>query len=150
MAHQPDRGQPPPPGPQPVHVDGAALAERTFYDAVGGEETFRRVVAAFYARVPHDPVLSRIYDLDDLAGAEERLRLFLIQYWGGPRTYSETRGHPRLRMRHVRFRIDAAARDAWLAAMAAAIDEVGLAPRPRQVLWDYLTMAADSLVNAPG
>ncbi len=149
MGHQPDSAASPPPRSQPVHVEGAATGERTFYDLVGGEATFRRIVAAFYARVPHDPVLSRIYDLDDLAGAEERLRLFLMQYWGGPRTYSDTRGHPRLRMRHVRFHIDAQARDAWLSAMAAAIDEVGLPDRARAVLWDYLTMAAESLVNAP-
>ncbi len=149
MRHQPDAGAPQPPRPQPVRVDGVASAEQTFYDVVGGEQTFRRLVAAFYARVPGDPVLSRLYDLGDLAGAEERLRLFLIQYWGGPRTYSETRGHPRLRMRHVRFRIDAEARDAWLAAMSAAIDEVGLEGAARQVLWEYLTMAAESLVNAP-
>ncbi len=77
----------------------------TFYEAVGGEETFRRLVHRFYAGVATDPVLRPLYPEPDLSGAEERLRMFLVQYWGGPRTYSEQRGHPRLRMRHVPFRI---------------------------------------------
>jgi hemoglobin len=121
----------------------------TFFDAVGGHATFQRLIDAFYARVATDPVLRPLYPEEDLRPAAERLRMFLEQYWGGPHTYNEVRGHPRLRGRHVPFRIDAAARDAWLANMRAAIDEIGLAPAADKVLWDYLTVAADMLVNAP-
>ncbi len=135
--------------PQPVRREGAPPAELTFYDAVGGEETFRRIVAGFYRRVPTDPVLSAVYDLDDLEGAEERLRLFLVQYWGGPRTYSELRGHPRLRMRHVRFRIGSAERDAWLRHMLAAVDTRSAPPQDAQAMRDYFHASAFSLVNQP-
>jgi hemoglobin len=135
------------PGPQPISIDGA-VEGATFFDAVGGHETFARLVSAFYARVADDPVLRPIYPEEDLRGAEQRLRLFLEQYWGGPHTYSELRGHPRLRARHAPFRIDRAAHDAWLARMREALAEVGLAPAADKVLWDYLTVAADMLVNA--
>lgn len=134
------------PGPQPVSVEGA-VEGATFYDAVGGHATFQRLVAAFYARVAEDQVLRPIYPEDDLGPAAERLRMFLEQYWGGPHTYNEVRGHPRLRARHAPFHIDAAARDAWLANMRAAMDEIGFAPEADKVLWDYLTVAADMLVN---
>jgi hemoglobin len=120
----------------------------TLYDAVGGEETFRRLVHRFYAGVATDPVLRPLYPEADLSGAEERLRMFLVQYWGGPRTYSEQRGHPRLRMRHMPFRIGLAERDAWLRHMRAAVDDLGLAPAAETLLWDYLVMAAGSLVNS--
>ena len=119
----------------------------TFYEAVGGEDTFRRLVHRFYQGVAEDPVLMAVYPADDLEGAEERLRMFLMQYWGGPRTYSERRGHPRLRMRHVPFRIGPRERDAWLARMRAAIDELELPEQAETLLWDYLVMAAQSLVN---
>jgi hemoglobin len=132
---------------QPVSIEGA-VEGATFFDAVGGHETFQRLISAFYARVPTDAVLRPLYPEEDLGPAAERLRMFLEQYWGGPHTYSEVRGHPRLRARHVPFRIDAAARDAWLANMRAALDEVALAPEADRVLWDYLTSAADMLVNA--
>jgi hemoglobin len=122
----------------------------TFYAAVGGEETFRRLVDAFYAGVAEDPVLRAIYPEDDLGPAAERLRMFLVQYWGGPTTYSQQRGHPRLRMRHAPFPINAAARDAWLRHMRAALDELELAPEHEAVLWQYLRSAADSLRNLPG
>jgi len=122
----------------------------TFYAVVGGEDTFRRLVDAFYAGVAEDPVLRRLYPEDDLGPASERLRMFLIQYWGGPGTYSEQRGHPRLRMRHAGFAIGVAARDAWLARMRAAVDSIDLAPAHERVLWDYLVSAADSLRNLPG
>src|SRR5215468_6472681 len=98
----------------------------TFYDAVGGEETFTRLVRRFYQEVAADPVLRAVYPAKNLGPAEEHLRLFLIQYWGGPSTYNELRGHPRLRMRHVRFRIGEAERDAWLRHMRTALDELGL------------------------
>jgi hemoglobin len=120
----------------------------TFFDAVGGHPTFQRLVDAFYARVEKDPVLRPIYPEDELGPAAERLRMFLEQYWGGPHTYNEVRGHPRLRARHAPFRVDAAARDAWLANMREAMDEVGFAPEADRVLWDYMTVAADMLVNA--
>src|ERR671911_660761 len=119
----------------------------TFYDAVGGEPTFRRLVAGFYRRVATDPVLRPLYPDEDLAGAEERLRLFLMQYWGGPRTYSDARGHPRLPMRHAPFAVTPAARDAWLRHMRAAVDELALAEPYRTQLWDYLEYAAQSMVN---
>ncbi|MFD0902758.1 globin [Actinomadura sediminis] len=121
----------------------------TFYEAVGGEETFRRLVHRFYQGVAEDPDLRALYPEEDLGPAEERLRLFLIQYWGGPNTYSRQRGHPRLRMRHVPFVIGEAERDAWLRHMRVAVDELELPPELEQMLWNYFTMAANSLVNAP-
>ncbi len=120
---------------------------QTFYDAVGGAETFRKLIAAFYRRVPDDPVLGAMYPADDLAGGEERVRKLLEQYWGGPRTYSDLRGHPRLRMRHVRFAVAPTARDRWLGLMRAALDEVGMDPDRDQEIWTYLVMAAHSMVN---
>jgi hemoglobin len=144
----------PRPFPVPgIGKNGAMLPEDrsdTFYAAVGGEETFRRLVEEFYAGVAQDPVLRPLYPEDDLGPAAERLRMFLVQYWGGPTTYSERRGHPRLRMRHAPFPIGQTERDAWLARMRTALDSLGLAPAHEQVLWDYLTSAADSLRNRPG
>nr|PZN42199.1 MAG: globin [Actinomycetota bacterium] len=124
-------------------------APQTFYEAVGGEETFRKLVRRFYEGVAKDPLLRPLYPEEDLSGAEERLRLFLMQYWGGPRTYSERRGHPRLRMRHAPFAIGEAERDAWLKHMYDAVQELKLAPELEQQLWDYLVYAAHSLVNTP-
>jgi hemoglobin len=123
--------------------------EPSLYEAVGGEETFRRLVSAFYQGVAGDPELRPVYPSEDLGPAEEHLRLFLIQYWGGPGTYSERRGHPRLRMRHVHFAIGEAERDAWLRHMRAALDELALEEAYDAQLWDYLVMAAHSLVNRP-
>ena len=119
----------------------------SFYAAVGGHETFVRLVDAFYAGVADDPVLRPMYPPGDLAPAAERLTLFLEQYWGGPTTYSETRGHPRLRMRHAGFRVDPDARDHWLAHMRAALDTLDLSPLHRGQLWDYLERVAHSLLN---
>jgi len=133
-----------------VHSDQDVTQAATLYEAVGGEKTFRRLVDTFYAGVAADPVLRSIYPEDDLGPAAERLRLFLIQYWGGPSTYSQTRGHPRLRMRHAPFAVNAAARDAWLAHMRAALDTLDLAPEHEQALWRYFTSAAESLRNTPG
>ena len=101
----------------------------SFYEAVGGEEFFTRLVHRFYQGVAEDPVLRPVYPAKDLGPAEEHLRLFLMQYWGGPRTYDELRGHPRLRMRHARFTIGEAERDAWLHHMRVALDEAEPAPR---------------------
>ena len=125
----------------------AAEPERSFYEAVGGEETFTRLVSRFYAEVESDPLLRPVYPSRDLGPAAEHLRLFLIQYWGGPGTYSERRGHPRLRMRHARFSIGEAERDAWLRHMRTALDEIALDPAHDEELWEYLVMAAHSLVN---
>ena len=119
----------------------------TFYHAVGGEPTFRRLVAGFYRRVATDPVLRPLYPEEDLSGAEERLRLFLMQYWGGPGTYSERRGHPALRMRHAPFAIGPAERDAWLRNMTAAVEDLELPPELAAPLLDYLRMAANAMVN---
>ena len=122
-------------------------AAPTFYDAVGGEETFRRLVHRFYQGVADDPVLRPLYPEQDLSGAEDRLRMFLVQYWGGPRTYQEQRGHPRLRMRHVPFAIGEAERDAWLRHMREAVDSLGLPAEQAAPLWSYLEMAAHSMQN---
>jgi hemoglobin len=122
----------------------------TFYEAVGGEETFTRLVRRFYEEVKGDPVLLATYPTpQDLGPAEEHLRLFLIQYWGGPTTYNELRGHPRLRMRHVRFHVGETERDLWLKHMRTALDELALPAALDAQLWDYLVMAAHSLVNVP-
>lgn len=119
----------------------------TFYEQVGGEPTFRRLVHRFYQEVAADPELRRVYPSRDLGPAEEHLVLFLMQYWGGPETYNETRGHPRLRMRHRFFAIGQAERDAWLRHMRTAMDELHLDPGHDAELWEYLVMAANSLVN---
>jgi hemoglobin len=122
----------------------------TFYEAVGGEETFRRLVSRFYQGVAADPLLRPLYPEEDLSGAEERLRLFLIQYWGGPSTYSQRRGHPRLRMRHARFVIGQAERDAWLRRMTEAVDSLELPEPLHGMLLDYLTSASQALINQRG
>ncbi|NEE02655.1 globin [Phytoactinopolyspora halotolerans] len=118
-----------------------------FYDAVGGADTFARLVRRFYQGVAEDPELRALYPEEDLGPAEERLRMFLEQYWGGPTTYSDQRGHPRLRMRHAPFKVNPAARDRWLHHMKVAVDELDLPPTYRETLWDYLERAAFSLVN---
>ena len=118
------------------------------YEAIGGEETFRRLVDTFYAGVAADPVLRALYPEEDLGPAADRLRMFLIQYWGGPTTYSEQRGHPRLRMRHFPFKVDIPARDAWLRHMRVAVEELELEPEHEAELWHYFVRAADSMVNS--
>jgi hemoglobin len=120
---------------------------RTFYDEVGGAPTFTRLIAHFYAGVRADPVIAPLYPQDDWAGAEVRLRSFLEQYWGGPNTYSQQRGHPRLRMRHAPFAIGPVERDAWLSHMRAAVDSLDLSPEQDATLWGYLEMAARSMQN---
>ncbi len=119
----------------------------TFYDAVGGRETFAKIVARFYVGVADDEVLRPMYPEEDLGPATERLTMFLEQYWGGPTTYSEQRGHPRLRMRHAPFHVNPDARDRWLRHMRVAVSEAGLAPLHEAQLWDYLERAAHSLIN---
>lgn len=122
----------------------------SLYEAIGGEPAFERLVHRFYAEVAADPELRPVYPSRDLGPAEEHLRMFLVQYWGGPATYNERRGHPRLRMRHRHFAIGPAERDAWLRHMRTALDELELDPALDTQLWDYLVMAAHSLVNQPG
>ncbi|GIF18873.1 hemoglobin [Actinoplanes tereljensis] len=122
--------------------------EVTFYEAIGGEPTFRRLVDKFYEGVADDPLLRPMYPEEDLGPAADRLTLFLIQYWGGPNTYSASRGHPRLRMRHAPFVVDAAARDAWLKHMRDAVNSIGLPEQHEKMLWDYLERAAYFMVNA--
>ncbi len=139
-------GQPAASG-QPV----AAVPQRevaTLYDEVGGHPVFDGIVHRFYQRVRDDPVLRPLYPEEDLTAAEVRLRMFLEQYWGGPRTYSEQRGHPRLRMRHAPFAIGRAEHDAWLAAMREAVDAAHLTPDQDARLWAYLVIAADSMINS--
>src|SRR3954453_13921693 len=114
--------------------------EVTFFEAVGGEETFRRLVHRFYAGVAEDPLLRPLYPEEDLGPAEERLRLFLIQYWGGPRTYGERRGPPGVRMRHVPFRIAEPERDAWVGHRRTPLEELQLPEPLETMLWDYLVM----------
>lgn len=120
-----------------------------FYEQVGGEKFFANLVSQFYAVVATDPILRPMYPDDDMEGAAERLHWFLSQYWGGPSTYQENRGHPRLRMRHAQFAITTEARDAWLNAMNKAVDGVEIDAALKGELWSYLEMAANSLVNQP-
>nr|WP_308197840.1 globin [Hamadaea flava] len=120
----------------------------SLYEQFGGEPTFRKLVDAFYAGVADDPLLRPMYPEEDLGPARDRLTKFLIQYWGGPTTYSDERGHPRLRIRHAPFTVDAEARDAWLKHMRVAVDSLGLEPELEQTLWDYLERAAYFMTNA--
>ncbi|MGN7859554.1 globin [Microbacterium sp. 22303] len=119
----------------------------SFYDEVGGHATFQRLVEVFYREVALDPVLKPMYPEEDLGPAADRLRMFLEQYWGGPTTYGEQRGHPRLRMRHMPFHVDPDARDRWLRCMRAAVDDARLSPIHEATLWDYLERAAHAMVN---
>lgn len=121
----------------------------TLYDVVG-EAVFRRIVDTFYDGVAGDPVLRPLYPDEDLGPARDRLRMFLVQYWGGPSTYSELRGHPRLRMRHAEWVIGERERDAWLGHMRTAVDAISdaeLPPGARTAVWEHLERAAHSLLN---
>jgi hemoglobin len=123
----------------------------TFYDEIGGYETIRLIVARFYAGVAEDEVLRPLYPEEDLGPAEERFRDFLVQYWGGPTTYSDGRGHPRLRMRHAPFAVTPTAKDHWLTHFRAGLDEAvqaGLVtPEQDTQFWEYVTHAAQFMVN---
>lgn len=120
----------------------------SFYALVGGEDAFRRLVHRFYVGVAADEPLRALYPEEDLGPAEDRLRMFLVQYWGGPTTYSDERGHPRLRMRHAPYRIDEDMRDRWLTHMRDAVDELDLAPAAEDELWSYLQRSAHFMMNA--
>jgi hemoglobin len=120
-----------------------------FYEAVGGHAAFDRIVRRFYEGIKTDDILRPMYP-DDLDGAVWRLTAFLEQYWGGPTSYSDERGHPRLRARHAAFRIDDVARDRWLRHMTTAVDAESLSPLHRETLMDYLDRAAHAMVNTMG
>ncbi|TMC53935.1 MAG: globin [Chloroflexi bacterium] len=125
------------------------MLSRSIFELAGGERTFRLLVQRFYSRVAADPILRAVYPEEDLSGATERLTLFLIQYWGGPATYSEQRGHPRLRMRHQPFVIGPRERDAWLGHMTAAVESMDFAPAVRKALLDYFETASTAMINQP-
>ncbi len=123
------------------------MSGQTFYEAIGGHDTIKLIVDTFYEGVETDEVLRPLYPEEDLGPAEERFLLFLVQYWGGPTTYSDSRGHPRLRMRHAPFKVDPAAKDHWLQHFRAGLDSVDLTPEQDQQFWDYVTHAAQFMVN---
>ena len=125
------------------------MEEHEVYAAIG-DEGFERLIAAFYKQIPQDDILGPMYRGRDLAGAEERLRGFLIYRFGGPQTYIENRGHPRLRMRHVPFVIDQAARNRWMQLMRAALVETNLPPEPAAVLLRFFESTATAMINQLG
>ena len=123
------------------------MEEQQVYSVIG-QEGFHRLVAAFYRQIPADPVLGPMYPAQDLAGAEERLRDFLIFRFGGPVTYLETRGHPRLRMRHARFIVNEQARQHWMLLMDRALEESQLPGDAQTILREFFASTADFLKNA--
>lgn len=125
------------------------MTEDQIFKAIG-EDGFVRLIRAFYAQVPADPILGPMYPPDDLAGAEQRLREFLIGRFGGPPRYIEQRGHPRLRMRHNPFTIDVAARDRWVTLMDRALDAAQLPEDAAAVLRDFFHSTATFMINRPG
>jgi hemoglobin len=120
---------------------------QTLYDRLG-PEPFEKLTGVFYEQVANDPILKPMYPEEDLEPAERRLRMFLEQYWGGPDTYQQERGHPRLRMRHFPFKIGPKAKAAWLAAMRIAVDSLELSPLDEAELWGYLDRAAQAMQNS--
>lgn len=147
-AEQPTAGGLPVPPLLPTPAaDTQNLLGHSMYERFGGRPAFERLVSTFYRGVASDPVLTAMYPEKDLGPAEERMLLFLEQYWGGPTTYSERRGHPRLRMRHNAFRVNPDARERWLTHMRAGIDAMALPPADEAIMWDYLERAAHAMVN---
>jgi hemoglobin len=126
---------------------GTQQQPRTLYEAVGGEPTFHRIVARFYELVAVDEVLRPMYPEEDLAPAEERMRLFLMQHWGGPARYTELRGPARIGARHLKFRIARPHRDAWLRAMWTAVSEAGLEDAHRDRIWNHMETLAWNLTT---
>ncbi len=127
------------------------MAERdttNYYELFGGEPFFADLVSQFYARVATNEILRPMYPERDMAGAARRLQMFLEQYWGGPTTYSEERGHPRLRMRHAGFKIGPAAKEAWLTCMREAVEGMEMDSAAQEKLWRYLEGAAEHLLNS--
>lgn len=144
------------PGSNPLQEEKQEPVEKptvksagSFFEQVGGHPTFEKLVDVFYDGVAQDPLLRPMYPEEDLGPAKIRLQLFLEQYWGGPKTYSERRGHPRLRMRHMPFHINPEARDRWIFHMRNAVTALELPPLYENQLWDYLDRAAHSLLNQP-
>ena len=125
------------------------MTESSFFDQVGGHVSFEKLTTAFYRGVADDPVLRPMYPEEDLEPARIRLQLFLEQYWGGPTTYSDTRGHPRLRMRHMPFHINAEARERWLVHMTSAITSLQLSSLHEEAMLDYVDRAAHAMTNQP-
>ncbi len=124
------------------------MSQESFYQRAGGQKTFNDLTSHFYALVAVDQVLRPMYPENDLHGAAMRLQMFLEQYWGGPTTYSEQRGHPRLRMRHAPFHISKVAHDAWINCMQQAVDGLEIDQELKDELWSYLTQAAAAMINA--
>jgi len=120
----------------------------TFYDEIGGSPTVRGIVKRFYEGVATDEVLRPLYPEEDLTAAEDRFAMFLEQYWGGPTTYSDRRGHPRLRMRHAPFAVTPAAAERWLVHFREGLDAARLPPEQDAQFWDYVTHAAQFMVNS--
>ncbi len=135
---------------EPPVSPSASPAPASFYDAIGGHPTFVGLVRRFYEGVASDAPLRALYPEEDLGPAEDRLRGFLEQYWGGPTAYSEERGHPRLRMRHAPFSVTPDMRDRWITHMRDAVDSLDLPEGQRTELWTYLERAAHFMVNTPG
>ncbi|MEK9737298.1 MAG: globin [Candidatus Nanopelagicales bacterium] len=130
--------------------DDSEMAQDSPYERFGGHDFFTALVHDFYVGVAGDPVLRAMYPEEDLGPAQERLRMFLEQYWGGPTTYSVLRGHPRLRMRHSPYQVNLDAHDRWLEHMGAAVKARGMKPEDEAELWDYLSRAAFAMVNSDG
>ena len=124
------------------------MQENEIYSAIG-EDGFDRLIAAFYRRIPQDDILGPMYEKEDLAGAEQRLRDFLLFRFGGSMRYIEQRGHPRLRMRHIRFPIGQAARDRWMELMSAALNELSFPPEAQEALRSFFDSTATFLMNRP-
>lgn len=124
------------------------MSSESFYNRAGGQKTFNDLISHFYALVAVNPVLRPMYPESDLQGAARRLQLFLEQYWGGPTTYSDERGHPRLRMRHAQFHISKVEHDAWIACMKEAVNALEIAADLKTELWQYLEAAAAAMINA--
>ena len=125
------------------------MTEGSFYDRVGGRATFEQLVREFYKGVASDPPLRALYPEEDLGPAEERTRMFLEQYWGGPKTYSEQRGHPRLRIRHNQFKVTPKQAERWMRHMSNAIDTLSLSPDDEQHFRAYLSRTAQAMINSP-
>lgn len=125
------------------------MNDTSFFDQVGGHPTFEKLAREFYRGLADDPVLRPMYPEEGLEPARLRLQLFLEQYWGGPTTYSDTRGHPRLRLRHMPFHINAEARERWLVHMRNAIESLKLAPLHNEEMLDYVDRAAHAMTNQP-
>jgi hemoglobin len=130
-----------------MSVEPRAPQSQSLYGAVGGEPTFHKIVARFYELVAGDEILRPLYPEADLGPAEERLRLYLVEHWGGPAAYTQLRGPARLAARHMAFRIARTHRDAWLRAMRIAVDEAGVAPAHRDRLWGHLETVASNLTT---